>query len=65
MEYEVYRHNSASDEEFNRIVGFYQQVLEEDKDLCNATQRNLNSGIFINGQLHPEKEKVRRELQVP
>ncbi|GKT51083.1 uncharacterized protein ColSpa_11264 [Colletotrichum spaethianum] len=57
MEYEVYRHNSADDEDFNRINQFYKQVLQEDKDLCNGAQKNLNNNIFINGQLHPEKEK--------
>lgn len=59
MEYDVYRHNSAGDEDFDRINQFYKQVLQEDKDLCNGAQKNLNNGIFINGQLHPEKEKVR------
>jgi len=62
MEYEVYRHNSASDQEFERIVEFCRQVIKEDKDLRNAAQRNISGGIFINGQLHPEKEKVCREF---
>ncbi|WQF88075.1 Putative aromatic-ring-hydroxylating dioxygenase, alpha subunit, rieske [2Fe-2S] iron-sulfur [Colletotrichum destructivum] len=57
MEYDVYRHNSAGDEDFDRINQFYKQVLQEDKDLCNGAQKNLNNRIFINGQLHPEKEK--------
>ncbi|UPX09314.1 uncharacterized protein EKO05_0000005 [Ascochyta rabiei] len=57
MEYEVYRSKTATDEEFNKIHLLYKQVLEEDKELCNAAQANLNGGIFINGQLHPEKEK--------
>ena len=59
MEYEVYRHNDASDEQFNGISDFFKQVLKEDKDLCNAAQENLNAGIFINGELHPRAEKVR------
>ncbi|KAF5004577.1 hypothetical protein FDECE_8907 [Fusarium decemcellulare] len=70
IENEVYRHYSASDEEFKAIMAFYKQVLEEDKDLCNGTQKNLNAGVFLNGELHPEKEKgpihfqntVRREV---
>ena len=64
MEYEVYRHNEASDEDFNYISEFFKQVLREDKDLCNAAQKNLNAGIFTNGQLHPENEKVSSILGV-
>jgi hypothetical protein len=59
IENEVYRHRDASDEEFNNLCEFYKQVLEEDKDLCNRAQENLNAGVFINGELHPEKENVR------
>jgi hypothetical protein len=58
MEYDVFRRNDTTDEDFARINDFYKQVLQEDKDLCNGTQKNLEAGIFINGQLHPEKEKV-------
>jgi hypothetical protein len=58
MEYEVYRGNNASDEEFNEISDCFKQILKEDKDLCNAAQKNLNAGIFVNGELHPRVEKV-------
>lgn len=58
IEYEVFRHRNATDEAFEKINDFYRQVLEEDKQLCNAAQENLNAGIFVNGELHPEKENV-------
>ncbi|KAM5376913.1 hypothetical protein ACJZ2D_005257 [Fusarium nematophilum] len=57
IENEIYRHHDASDEEFATIMAFYRQVLEEDKDLCNGAQVNLNAGVFLNGELHPQKEK--------
>jgi hypothetical protein len=57
MEYEVYRHKDATDEAFNYIWDTFKQVLTEDKDLCNAAQKNLNAGIFLNGELHPRVEK--------
>lgn len=57
MEYEVYRHKDASDADFKDICDSFQQILKEDKDLCNAAQDNLNSGIFQNGELHPRVEK--------
>ncbi|KAH7214446.1 Rieske [2Fe-2S] iron-sulfur domain-containing protein [Fusarium oxysporum] len=49
--------NSASDEDFNEISNCFKQILKEDKDLCNAAQKNLNAGIFVNGELHPRVEK--------
>lgn len=59
IENEVYRHKNATDEEFAAITAFYTQVLEEDKELCEGAQQNLSTGIYTNGELHPEKEKVR------
>lgn len=59
VENEVYRHKHASDEEFAAINAFYRQVLDEDKRLCDSAQRNLDAGVFVNGELHPDKEKVR------
>lgn len=58
VEIEVYRHKDATDKEFADINAFYRQVLEEDRDLCVGAQRNLNLGVFVNGELHPSKEKV-------
>ena len=58
MEYEVYRHAEATDEDFEEITACFRQILKEDKDLCSGAQKNLNSGIFLNGELHPRVEKV-------
>lgn len=60
IENEVYRHKDATEKEFNDLCEFYKQVLEEDKGLCEGAQENLNSGVYINGEFHPDKEKVRR-----
>ena len=64
IEYEVYRHKDATDEEFENINAFYRQVLEEDRQLCNLAQENLNTGVYVNGELHPEKEKVHYILPI-
>lgn len=58
MEYEVYRHNDATDEEFTHLSDFFKVVMQEDKQLCNGVQKNLESGIFMSGELHPRVEKV-------
>lgn len=58
IENEVYRHKDATDEEFEAINAFYRQVLDEDKELCVGAQENLNGGVYVNGELHPSKEKV-------
>ncbi|KAI3392053.1 hypothetical protein diail_6308 [Diaporthe ilicicola] len=60
MEYEVYRHRDATDEEFTYISETFKRILKEDKDLCNAAQKNLNGSVFVNGELHPTAEKVSR-----
>jgi hypothetical protein len=58
MEYEIYRNNKASDEDFQWISDTFKVILQEDKDLCNAAQKNLEGGIFASGELHPHAEKV-------
>lgn len=57
IENEVYRHKDATDEKFKALCDFYTQVLEEDKELCEGAQLNLSGGVYITGELHPEKEK--------
>lgn len=64
IENEVYRNKNATDEQFTNLCNFYRQVLEEDKQLCDGAQKNLNSGIYTNGELHPDKEKVRKSIFV-
>lgn len=58
MEYEVYRHKDATDEEFERTNSFFKRVLGEDKYLCDAVQKNLEAGVFTNGELHPDLESA-------
>ncbi|ETS75929.1 hypothetical protein PFICI_12873 [Pestalotiopsis fici W106-1] len=58
MEYEVYRHKDATDDEFEHIDSFFKRVLAEDKYLCDAVQKNLGAGVFVNGELHPDLESA-------
>lgn len=57
MEYEVYRHKDASDEDFKTIDEMFKRILTEDKYLCNNAQKNLNAGVFVNGEMHPKMEQ--------
>ena len=57
IENDVFRHEKATDAEFNAIIEFYHQVLDEDKVLCDRAQANINTGVYINGEFHPQKEK--------
>ncbi|KAL6709242.1 hypothetical protein ACN47E_001649 [Coniothyrium glycines] len=71
MEYEVYRHKDASDEDFNNIDSMFKRVLSEDKWLCTNVQKNLSAGVFVSGEMHSRMEKgplyvqqtVRRQVQ--
>ncbi|KAL2206969.1 ISP domain-containing protein [Sarocladium strictum] len=56
MEYEVYRHKSATNEDFDTIDSMFKRILSEDKYLCNEAQKNLNAGVFVNGEMHPGME---------
>ena len=57
MRYEVYRHKDAPESEFQFIAQMYRRVMSEDKALCEASQQNLNRGVFTNGEMHPRLEQ--------
>lgn len=57
ISYQVYRNKNSPREAFEHIDAMYKRVMSEDKVLCNAAQKNLNAGIFVNGELHPKMEK--------
>jgi hypothetical protein len=58
MSYEIYCNKSSTNEEFHLIADMYERVMREDKVLCDAAQKNLDRGVFVNGQLHPKYEKA-------
>ncbi|KAF1953106.1 ISP domain-containing protein [Byssothecium circinans] len=57
MEYDVFRHKDASNEDFTAMDEMFKQILDEDKWLCNNAQKNLNAGVFVNGEMHTRMEK--------
>lgn len=57
MRYEVFRSKKSSDTEFYFVSDMFKRIMNEDKHLCMEAQKNLSSGIFVNGLLHPEMEK--------
>lgn len=65
QEYDVYKLNTpgASPEAHERMVAFYQKVVDEDFALCEAVQRNLERGVWEQGPLHPFYEEGVRSFQ--
>lgn len=57
MQYQVFRNKNATDEEFQNMNQIYKRIMSEDKYLCAQAQKNLDAGIFINGEMHPRLEK--------
>ena len=57
MHYQIFRNKNSTEAEFNLIAQMYHRIVGEDKELCELAQRNLNAGIFVNGELHPRLEK--------
>jgi hypothetical protein len=57
MRYEIFRNKHSSEEDFQLISQMYKRIMAEDKVLCDLAQRNINAGVFINGEMHPKMEK--------
>jgi hypothetical protein len=57
MHYQIFRNKNSTDAEFEYISTMYRRIMTEDKGLCELVQRNLGSGIFVNGELHARLEK--------
>lgn len=57
MSYQVFRHKDATEEAFQTVNQMYKRIMSEDKVLCAAAQRNVNNGVFLNGEMHPRMEK--------
>lgn len=57
MYYEVYRNKSSTDEEFQVISDIYKRIMSEDKYLCANAHKNIQAGVFVNGEMHPKMEQ--------
>lgn len=57
MQYQVFRNKHSTPEQFDLVNQIYKRVMSEDKYLCDLAQKNLNAGVFVNGELHPKYEK--------
>lgn len=55
--YEVFRSKTVPESEFGNLDHLFKRVMTEDKALCVAAQQNIARGVFVNGELHPIKEK--------
>lgn len=58
MNYQIFRHKDAKQELFDKVNNLYKQVMTEDKGLAVGVQRNLERGMFSNGQMHPRLESA-------
>lgn len=56
MHYQIFKNRTSSEEDFRMVADLYHRVVSEDKDLCAGSQKNLNAGIFVSGNLHPRLE---------
>lgn len=57
MHYQVFRNKNSSEEDFQLVNQIYKRVMSEDKFLCDQAQKNINAGVFVNGEMHPRLEK--------
>ena len=57
MQYQVFRNKNSSDADFELVNQIYKRIMSEDKYLCEYAQKNINAGVFVNGEMHPRLEK--------
>ncbi|CDK27849.1 unnamed protein product [Kuraishia capsulata CBS 1993] len=57
LQYDIYTKKGLEDDQKKEFVDFLQTVEIEDYNLCEATQKNLNQGVYSTGYLHPTKEQ--------
>lgn len=57
MYYEVWKNKYSAKEDFLFISDTYKRVMGEDKVLCERAQKNIEAGVFVSGELHPQFEK--------
>ena len=57
MQYQVFRNKNSSEEDFQLVNLIYKRIMSEDKYLCEYAQKNINAGVFVNGEMHPRLEK--------
>lgn len=58
MHYQIFRNKNSPQELFTLIHDLYKQVMYEDKQLAANVQKNMNRGVFVNGQMHPRVESA-------
>lgn len=63
MHYQIFRHKAAKQELFDLVNTLYKQVMNEDKDLAVGVQKNMERGLFVNGEMHPRVESAALHLQ--
>lgn len=49
-------HHQGTDQEFEEYFKFVRQVAIEDFELCEKAQKNLETGVYAEGILNPNKE---------
>lgn len=58
MHYQIFKNKNSPQELFDLINNLYKQVMSEDKALAVNVQRNMERGLFVNGQMHPRVESA-------
>lgn len=56
MWYEVYCNKNFSDEDFIIISDMYKCIMLEDKWFCVNVQKNIQCGVFVNGEMYFKME---------
>lgn len=58
MHYQIFKNKNSPQHLFDLINDLYKQVMSEDKVLAANCQKNMERGLFVNGQMHPRVESA-------
>lgn len=58
MHYQIFKNKNSPQHLFDFINNLYKQVMSEDKGLAVNVQKNMQRGLFVNGQMHPRVESA-------
>lgn len=63
MHYQIFRNKNSTQELFDLVNVLYKQVMNEDKGLACGVHKNMERGLFVNGQMHPRVESAAIHMQ--
>ncbi len=63
MHYQIFHRKNCKPGLFEKFDALYRQTMSEGMGLARGVQKNMQRGLFINGQMHPRLESAVLHMQ--